>query len=69
MSALTERVIVQIQFPKEMERAVRAAVELHHPYQMGTDKELYVRTERAGADLLVANLNLIEGVKAKLFGE
>ncbi len=69
MSSLIERVIVQINFPKRMERAVRTAIELHHPYQMGTDPELYVRTERDRADLLIANLRAMEGVKAKLYGE
>lgn len=69
MSSLTERVIVQVSFPSWMERAVRTAIELHHPYRMGTDPELYVRTERERADLLIANLRAMEGVKAKLYGE
>ena len=69
MPSFNEQVTVQVRYPNEVHFAVEQAVRPHHLYRLGTNPERYVRMSRERADLLIAHLNQIEGVKARVYGE
>jgi hypothetical protein len=69
VSPLLEHVTVQVQYQNEVRHTVREALRIEQAFRKGTDPELYVKLTRDRAHLLVARLNQIAGVKAKLYGE
>ena len=69
MSPLTEQVTIQVRYQNEVRHTVREALRVENPYRMGTDPELYVRLTRDRANMLCAQLNQIQGVKASLYAE
>ena len=63
-----DRVTVEIAAPQCALAEIEALVGRARLYRKGTNPEWYANLERDLADLVVVNLNLAPGVKARIMG-
>jgi len=60
--------ILGVSRPQQLQE-VEALVGRYCLYRKGTDSGQFLNCDRARADLLMVNLNLIPGVKARILGD